>query len=439
MSMKVNVRSLIIFLIFAIYPIIPQYFGLGGVSVLKMMCLGISVCYIWISRAKLVMYKNAKGVLAIMGVWCVLLLCSSIINGDVIEFVYEMLCYYCILLVGMNCVNTRSRYLWAIDLLIAGAVIAGIIGIIESFTNFNLFQILNTMGTDLTSKQPLRLGLHRIVSFTYQTISYASYCMFALALVFYRLTLCKSKADKTKYYVFYAIIAISEILTLSRSMLLITLMCKCVLLYVCGYKVFLKRSVIVLAAVFVVTLILSFLPKTQEAIQSFVYMLLAVFDDRYAQILGDIDGTGVGDRMDLFAWVWSEVKDKMWLGMGGSTNFSYSYLTNNGIYDYTRTKTSIENQYLKLLFHYGILGLLANVAIYIGLLCACVKKWKFVLAAWESKLSINKVAFVTCLCYFISFFAVQQMEEKRMMFCFIILIFCYNINGRFDDNVKAKV
>ena len=39
--MKLNIRNTIIFLVFGIYPIIPQYFGIMGISAFKLMCLGI--------------------------------------------------------------------------------------------------------------------------------------------------------------------------------------------------------------------------------------------------------------------------------------------------------------------------------------------------------------------------------------------------------------
>lgn len=39
--MKLNIRNTIIFLMFGIYPIIPQYFGIMGISAFKLMCLGI--------------------------------------------------------------------------------------------------------------------------------------------------------------------------------------------------------------------------------------------------------------------------------------------------------------------------------------------------------------------------------------------------------------
>lgn len=42
---------------------------------------------------------------------------------------------------------------------------ASVIGIVESITGFNCFNLLNTMGAQITL-QPLRFGFRRIISFT---------------------------------------------------------------------------------------------------------------------------------------------------------------------------------------------------------------------------------------------------------------------------------
>ena len=114
--------------------------------------------------------------------------------------------YYVIIWLGcaiIKCLNTRKRFIRAVDLLIIGAVVASIIGIMESITGFNGFHLLNTMGAQITL-QPLRFGFRRIISFTYQTISFCNYCMFALGLIVYRISVCsKENERKQKYGIAY--------------------------------------------------------------------------------------------------------------------------------------------------------------------------------------------------------------------------------------------
>ena len=169
--MKVSIRNSLIFSIFAIYPIIPQYFGIAGISALKLMCLGIvviAILFLGISKSFSIPYK---GIVIAFGIWLVVMFFNMMRCGGLIEYGYEVLCYYLVGLVALKCLNSRKRFIHALDLMIWGATFAATIGIIESVTGVNLFHMLNTMNAQI-SLQPLRFGLQRIISFTYQTISF---------------------------------------------------------------------------------------------------------------------------------------------------------------------------------------------------------------------------------------------------------------------------
>lgn len=433
MSFKLNVRNFFIFLIFAIYPIIPQYFGIAGISVFKMMCLGIVMLSCFFGGISKIYFGTYKNVVFAFIIWLLVMLLVCLLHGEMIEFAYELLCYYLVGLVAIKCLNSRDRFIWAIDLIIVVSTITALFGIVESFTDFNAFHLLNTMGVSI-SLQPLRFGFRRIIAFTYQTISYCSFCMFALALIFYRCTICNEKKAKIKYYIAYILVMMASILTLSRSLILCILLSQTLLLYACGYKEFVKRLFFVIIAIIVIGCIVSIIfPEVASLLQNLFYMLLALFDENYASLLGNVDGTGIGDRADLFEWVWFSVKDHMWLGMGESAGFAYAYQTSSGLYTYTRIKTSIENQYLNLLFHYGILGLVSMVWVYIQLFLQAVKKNMRRPAEWEGKISFPKMIAITFFAYFISFWGVHQIDEKRIFFCFIFLLLSYCMYEKYSN------
>ena len=433
MSLKVNIRNFLVFLIFAIYPIIPEYFGIAGISALKLMCLSIviiSAALLGISKLNFSTYKKVS---IAFGIWLFIMLLNQILRGNIVEYGYEILCYYLVGLVAIKCLNSRERFIWAIDLLIISAVVASIIGIIESFTSFNVFQLLNTLGADI-SLQPLRFGFRRIISFTYQTISFCNYCMFALALIFYRITITKKKNLKIKYIIAYIIVLVAAILTLSRSCLLCIIFSQLLLLYLCGYKTFIKIFVLIMICLLIIAGVASLISSDFfDFLQNISYMLLAIFDENYASLLGNIDGTGIGDRADLFDWVWSSVKDYKWLGKGGTAEFSYSYQAYSGIYSYTQTKTSIENQYLNLLYHYGILGLFSMVWVYIQLFVQAIKQAIKGTGSWEQKISFSKLSAVIFFTYLVSFWAVHQIDEKRIFFCTIYLLLAYCANEMYKE------
>ena len=101
------------------------------------------------------------------------------------------------------------------------------------------------MGAQITL-QPLRFGFRRIISFTYQTISFCNYCMFALGLIVYRISVCsKGNERKQKYGIAYGFVFIAALLTLSRSILICIIISQLILLYLCGYKVLLKKLLII--------------------------------------------------------------------------------------------------------------------------------------------------------------------------------------------------
>ena len=430
--MRVNIRNFLLFLIFAIYPIIPQYFGIAGTSAFKLMCLGIvliACLYLGISKSFL---TYSKGIGIAFGIWLVIMFINMLQCGGLIEFGYEVLCYYFVGCVAIKCINTRERFIYAIDLLIGGATFAAIIGIIESVAGVNFFYMLNTLNAQI-SLQPLRFGLRRIISFTYQTISFCNYCMFALGLCFYRISVCKSRKEKkSRFIIAYCIVLIAALLTLSRSILLCIIGSQLILLYLCGYKAFMKKILaIVLGGVLTIAICSVVFPDVANMIQKVSYMLLAVFDDKYSALLGNVDGTGIGDRKDLITWVWQSLDNK-WFGMGGTTDFEYTYQAYSGIYSYTRTKTSIENQYLNLMYHYGIIGLISMVWVYLQLFTTAIKQAIKMPSEWEGRISFSKTAAVILFSYYVSFFGVHQIDEKRIFFCLIFLLIAYCNNGAYS-------
>lgn len=423
--MKLNIRNTIIFLMFGIYPIIPQYFGIMGISAFKLMCLGIvlfACIFLGISR---ILVTSCWHIQIAFGIWLIIMFINSILSRSIIEYVYEVLCYYLVGFVIIKCLNTRKRFLCAIDLLIIGAVVASVIGIVESITGFNCFNLLNTMGAQITL-QPLRFGFRRIISFTYQTISFCNYCMFALGLIVYRSSVCnKGNERKQKYGIAYCIVFIAALLTLSRSILICILISQFILLCLCGYKVLIKKILIIITGgILVVTICSIAFPEIINTLRNIMYMLLAVFNDNYAAMLGNIDGTGSGDRKELLKWVWKSMDNK-WIGMGGSAEFTYSLTEHSGIYSYIRTKTSIENQYLNLLYHYGIIGLISAIWVYIQLLIKSVIQAVKNSSKWEGRISYPKMLAVILGTYYISFFGVHQIDEKRIFFCLIFLLIAY--------------
>lgn len=81
----------------------------------------------------------------------------------------------------------------------------------------------------------------------------------------------------------------------------------------------------------------------------------------------EINSGGVGDRFVLWQWVALSVGNKWLLGKGVSTEFAYK------VYEW-QTKTSIENQYLNVFFHTGVVGVVLLLFSYVAVLVYAKRK-----------------------------------------------------------------
>ena len=98
--MKLNIRNTIIFLVFGIYPIIPQYFGIMGISAFKLMCLGIVLfAYAFFGISKSVA-TSCRNIQIAFGIWLIIMFTNAILFKGIVEYFYEVL-----LLFGRVCDN----------------------------------------------------------------------------------------------------------------------------------------------------------------------------------------------------------------------------------------------------------------------------------------------------------------------------------------------
>ena len=74
---------------FGIYPIIPQYFGIMGISAFKLMCLGIvlfACIFLGISRT---LVTSCWHIQIAFGILLIIMFINSILSRSIIEYVYE--------------------------------------------------------------------------------------------------------------------------------------------------------------------------------------------------------------------------------------------------------------------------------------------------------------------------------------------------------------
>lgn len=315
-------------------------------------------------------------------------------------------------------VNTKRRFETAVDLLIDSGFVLALFGIVESITKINLFQLVSN-AENLTFFHEIRYGFLRIMGTFGQPISYGLYQVFVIALIIYRLksyTLCSQKCFFLKTA--YLLSIINIILTVSRIPIIACIVLHIFLLY--------KRSKKKLVNYLVATLILLLL---LVIINDAVGIKIPLISDLLSSLGNvtfdsEINSGGAGDRFILWQWVALSVGDKWLFGKGISTEFAYK------VYEW-QTKTSIENQYLNVFFHVGIVGVALLLFSYVTVLIYAKRKD----SNGSENCSFNLIFFSMMLIYFICELGVQETDITRMYCIWISLLVSYNRIERMEKEL----
>lgn len=432
-------RKSLIYIFICLFCILPAYFQIGGVRASNVLALGFVLAWVLLTFTIKKIYLTNALLVSII-IWVILRLVTLISHGEISRMVVFLFSGPLLGMVIIPEIDDREKFLRAIDVIINTFAILAILGIIESLTRFNVFSLLNNSGADLNYNNA-RLGIVRIISFTGQTINYCLCCSIVAILVVYRITNTESRRRKLSLKLTYVLLCINIILTLSRSIIICFIVSQLVILYKMGMKILVKRILQIALILFAIGYIWSLIGGTDDNfIMQIVYMILAVFDERFADKLavnwGKEDKTGVGDRVLLYSWVWSSMRNNLnniLLGVGEKLDFLYSYQNTDGIYSWTQTKNGIEVNYLSLMYHYGILGLISEIAVYIVLFVKGIIGSRNIQYDNGDKINFNYIFFVIILVNFMAWFGVGQGAEKPLLYIIIFLFLSYNYYGLWSE------
>lgn len=424
---KISKDIIIIFLL-SIYIITPLYFEIFSISAMNIIATIIVIISLRLDRIFKIKLIKYKMIYLCVIIWFIITSISLLFNQSATEIIFRFLrCILLFLAINEMCKN-KDKFLNIIHALVVTGGIISIFGIIEEVTHFNIFSLLLHEGETL-NYNPLRFGILRILSFSAQTISYGVYLMFVLALCVYIMQFGDKKKQKV-YRIIYFLLWVNLLLTLSRSIIMCTIISQILLLFLQGKKEFIKNALKIIVILIIGLGIGSFIfPKIKESVEMIIYMLLAIFDEKYIGLISSSFGgdnlNALGNRVDLYNWVSSSMGKKWIWGNGINAKFHFPYLETNGIFTWTQYKDSIEVQYLNILYRYGITGLVASILVYISTLYTCLVG-KFKKSLWENKIGFNAVCFVVLCAYYINFFAVNQSSDQNIFYTIIMLLIIYN-------------
>ena len=434
MSNKSSVfRYLQIFTI--VYLFVPSYFYVGGMSFRSLFLLFSFIVLLFLSRFQfpIIVKGRNNGNVVWIYIWALLLTCIALRYQHLYSVITWSVPWMLILPYYVKYVNTKERFVDILDPVISMSFVISIFAIVEGFTHFNIFELLNTSG--YISDAGDRLGFLRVNSFTLQPIIYSLFCLFIECLIFYLLSLSVCRRKKF-YKVTYVTVFASAVLTFSRSSIILMIISQFVLLWLCGYKVFVKRALeLIVLGVLAITIISALFPKVYEMLNSASILVLAVFSDSYAQQLKalgyDWDPTGVADRFELWGAIFDYMKGHFLLGYGPSAGlkglYRVNYLGNNF------EKHSIEVQFLKQLFRYGIIAAVIEEIRNIAQIKYAINNWKKK-AVWENKLGFNLLCAILLIVYFLALITVDETDKERIYMIVVILLLAYNRNKLYEGD-----
>lgn len=425
-SKKFNSGDLMVLFV-SVFPIIPFYFYIAGVSVINLVAVGFFVVeVIIISKGKLSIIRQITMLSVAFLLWVVLHSMSLLYHGELGTLIFFVFQTWGICIAMQKPLAKKEMFLKAISSIVKMSAVLSVFGIIEEITGFNVFNIVNTIGYSIAYST--RMGIQRISSYSSHSIVYGAYIMFCLSLCIYIGQFSNNKKDKIMYKVIYLLLWINILLTLSRSSILIAMVSQVLILYSMGFKrAILKTIKIVVVIALVMVVLCSLFPGLGKIMLNIGYMILAVFIDDYADLISVTFGAnihGTGNRLDLYTWVAEEMKGHWLFGYGTSASFNHAYEVQSGIYTATNIKKSIEVQYLYALFHYGVVGLIGEIILYISTVYYTYRRRKR--TSWEPKINFYQVCFILFVCYYLLFFAVNQSSDRTIYYVVLVLLIMYN-------------
>jgi hypothetical protein len=325
-----------------------------------------------------------------------------------------------ILLIVYNGIKNKSQFDYSLEFLIKIFGILSVLGIIETFTNFNIFDCIRNVNTQIDTG--LRFGLHRSRGMMVVCQNYGIFLIMAASLTFYQIQNWKNKKI---YKIIYILISINELCTLTRATIAAFIVTQVILVIKCGeikrFKVWIRGIIVFVILYFVVTVLK--IESVNNALNSIYSMFIAVLDPEAASQIANQFGTnvgGIGQRLDLYGWILEEIQGHELLGLGPYEVFIR-------VVNADFTKTSIENQYLSLLFHYGWVGLGSYILWGIAYMCYLTKKFIADKRQNSRTLSFNFVMLTFMAVYFIALFTCAEIDEVYLIMYTMGLTFSHNL------------
>lgn len=418
-NMKISAKQLIYFLICSVIMYLPRrwfVFGIQSYRLVLLLLLFTQIQRLRFSKS----FFNIFTILYISYISIYYFCKSGILSymGFVIDTVGIFILIYSV-------IDTKKDFEIFLSIFIKCVVAYSVFCIIQTFTEFNIFDVIAGVksGVALTSVY-YRFGLVRSYGSFTTSINNALFLVMASHITLFQMDQEEKKNRRKKYFWYYLIIVAAICSTLSRAPILILLITLLGYLVKKGLSKFVVRHLLkIITTLIVVSIIISSSSIVRNSTLNFVNMFYAIFDDStslsYSSSFG-VNANGLGERVLLYDWVQEEIKGNELLGVGPDADIVFKFKDE---WDKDRTKTSIENQYLKTLSYFGFLGLALYIAFGFKMLFYTISR-----SMKNKSMNFYHTSYIIQLAYLICILSVSSVDDMRMYFAVLALTHLYDKN-----------
>ena len=411
---KSNIKFLILSIYVLLYPILPEYFRIMGIPFYQYLTIGALLLVI-IPRKRVQTLKfYSKYALP-----CFFLALVS--YGRFFEIQTFLNYILTPLIAGYIIFELTSR--WnenkIINLLLLGAVIISVCGIIEKVTGgYNVFSLIETVDFGSSGTQiNTRNGALRIEGSFGQPISFALYLIFVNVLSFIRYTETK-RNHRLKYGLVFLLTLLNLFFTDAR-MPIITYIA--IMAFFIMKSKMSKKVAIILSVIFI--LIFDFI--NQGLISEMLSKYMGIIADIFSSQQRDTDAT-VAYRLGLFSALLPKLNGHWLFGYGNvyMQRFTFSM--------FGFTYTSIDNSILATLMYHGLVGLALFAYPLIISVVTSIKNYR-------NGISRGYYFSILLVFYIVNLFSVAQLADKRIFYCVFAVALAMAYKKKCEINRKRSI
>lgn len=416
---KFPVNNLIIFLTATLVMFLPRMLYIAGIYSYRIIIILCAVSAILINVKNIrIDYNVAR--LPFYLFYCIALI-RFITIGNLVSGIGFVLDSVVLFLLVILIVRTKKDFELFVTIFVAFMAVYSLLGILECVSGFNIWYAITPY-----NYATQRYGLFRSNGSCINYMNNGALLMLSLPVIAWKI---QQKDSGRKLAIFaYILVLINILATLTRTSMLCVFILQAIWLVKLGaFRVINKHILKILAGVVICIFVMQ-IPSVSSVVTNFINMFLALFDDSVANEISSSFGSnaeGTGQRLLLYEWIWESISDNVWFGAGPGNIFSYRWVTSSGT---VMTKTSIENEYLITLYRFGIVGLVAYVAMVVSFFINLFKlnrKEAVLLKEKPVKLSFTFMVITALLIYYASGFFFAFFEDNKLMYILIALTCCY--------------